>query len=200
MKELCYLGKVCRAEPSGPKARFARLDRWLPEVNLGTIALPAAQEELLLRYLRGFGPATIANFAHWAGFRVGEAQAIFAATVAHLATVEIEGLKGPYWLRKADLSALLDESERRRPAPSTAAPPKEKGRFLAGAHSKRIFRKAGWVIATVWAKGRVAGTWKDEQAECLAVLPLGEGPACRAGGGREPGRLLGAKDLELRVE
>ncbi|MFQ6117969.1 MAG: DNA glycosylase AlkZ-like family protein, partial [Candidatus Bipolaricaulia bacterium] len=95
LKELCYLGKLCHARPQGAEARFARLDRWLPGVNLEAIGLATAQRRLVLSYLRGFGPATVQDFSHWAGFRVGDARPIFEAAAEELAELKIEGLKGP---------------------------------------------------------------------------------------------------------
>lgn len=173
LKELCYLGKVCHAEPSGAEARFARLDRWLPGADLEAVDHTAAQRSFLLKYLRGFGPATVQDFAHWAGFRVGDARSVFQASAKELAEVKIEGPKGRYWVGKDDLPELLDEGEAEPPLPVRLLPQfdllllghKQKGRFLDEVHYKKIFRKAGWVSATVWADGRVVGTWSDERSE-----------------------------------
>ena len=46
LKELCYLGKVCHAEPRGVEARLVRLDCWLPKIGLETIDQATAQKEL----------------------------------------------------------------------------------------------------------------------------------------------------------
>jgi hypothetical protein len=212
LKELCYLGRVCHANSSGPEARFARLDRWLPEANLETIDLATAQRRLLLNYLHGFGPATAQDFAHWAGFRVGDARPIFAATAEKLAELKIEGLKGQYWVCKEDLPELLDEHEARLPLrllpqfDVLLLGHKEKGRFLDEVHYKRIFRKAGWISATIWAAGRVIGTWSHKQAGKrlqVAVEPFipleREELAALEEEAESLAAFLGARDLELQL-
>jgi len=212
LKELCYLGRVCHADPSGPEARFARLDRWLPEADLETIDLAMAQKRLLLGYLRGFGPATVQDFAHWAGFCVKDARPIFAAVADELVELKIEGLKGQYWVCKEDLPELLDEHEARLPL--RLLPQfdvfllghKEKSCFLDEVHYKRIFRKAGWISATIWAAGRVIGTWshkragKRMQVEAELFISLGREEFAALGEEAEGlAAFLGAQDLELKL-
>jgi hypothetical protein len=58
LKETGFLGLTVHAEPCGNKACFARLDRWLPNIDLDGINEDEARAALLRMYLRGYGPAS----------------------------------------------------------------------------------------------------------------------------------------------
>src|SRR5919198_1099014 len=59
----CMRGLACFGPMQGNETTFVRPDRWLP----GWHDLPQdqAEEELLRRYLRAHGPASVADFAQW---------------------------------------------------------------------------------------------------------------------------------------
>jgi len=51
----------------GPRPVFARRDTWLPDLRFRPRTRIKSLEELLVRYLRTFAPATLSDFAHWTG-------------------------------------------------------------------------------------------------------------------------------------
>lgn len=53
------------------------------------LTVNAAIEKLVLRYLTGFGPATIADFSKWAGIKISQVRPSWAKVVANLTTVEV---------------------------------------------------------------------------------------------------------------
>jgi hypothetical protein len=177
IRELCFSGQVIHAGPAGPEARFARVEQWLPGLDLEALTPEQAQDELLRRYLAAYGPATVRDFAYWSGYNVGDARPIVARGQLHLAQVAVEGSKEPFWLRAEDLDTLLATD------PAAPAPPRLLPRFdllLMGHAAKSrlldpdrvgdVFRAAGQVAATLLVDGRVAGTWRStRRGRALAV-------------------------------
>lgn len=73
---------LVRVPPSGTwerrrADRFALAERWVgPEPD---VAAEDAWRHLVRHYLRGFGPATVAEIANWAGVNVGVVKAVLAS-------------------------------------------------------------------------------------------------------------------------
>jgi hypothetical protein len=110
LRGLAYQGLVCHAEPTGPwyhfkDNRFAALSTWQPGIDLDAIDETEARQQLLLRYLNGYGPASVQDFAYWTGLKVREATAALDAVKQDLTSVTIRGQKGRYWLLSRDLEA-----------------------------------------------------------------------------------------------
>jgi hypothetical protein len=61
-----------------------------------TLPHDAALAELVTRYFTSRGPATVQDFVHWTGMRVGDAKAGFEAVKAQLVCETIDGQD--YWL------------------------------------------------------------------------------------------------------
>lgn len=127
-------------------------------------------EEMVLRYLGAFGPATVADVQTWSGLtRLGRV---------------IEDLR-PRLITFRDLSGkeLFDLPEAPRPDPDTPAPPRflpefdnlilshaDRTRVIADEYRKAIASRNGMVPATVLVDGFVRGTWKTERASGRARL------------------------------
>lgn len=61
VKQAGLMGLVMFGPCRGREITFARRDRWLP--SAGELAVERAEEELLRRYLGGYGPASLTDFA-----------------------------------------------------------------------------------------------------------------------------------------
>ena len=171
LKEMCYLGLIAYAE-SNAKTRFARLDHWLPHVSLEQVTEKEAQTKLLQKYLNGYGPASVQDFAYWSGITISESRKVFEETKQALEEIRVEGVKNQLWLLKDDFNKLkeIDVDEK----PSVRLLPKfdplllghkDKSRILKSEHSKQVFRPAGDVAATVLAGGYIKGTWNYKKTK-----------------------------------
>jgi hypothetical protein len=153
-----YLDLV-RVPPSGTWERrradvFALAEQWIP----GT---PPRPGQLVRRYLTGFGPATKAEIANWAGITVRELEPELAAV--DLVRHEAE-----------DGTELLDLPDLPLPDPDTPAPVRflptwdatllahaRRALILPEAFRERIFHvRMPQSIGTFLVDGQVAGTWK----------------------------------------
>ncbi|WP_030778525.1 winged helix DNA-binding domain-containing protein [Streptomyces sp. NRRL S-920] len=143
---------------------------------VGRTVEPEALRALILRYLAGFGPASVADVAQFS--MVGRA-AVREALRALDGAVEL--LQGP------DGSTLFDLPAASRPDADTPAPPRlmamwdsvllayaDRGRVIPPPYRPLVIRKNGDVLPTLLVDGHVAGVWRqvDGRIEATAFHPL----------------------------
>ena len=171
LKEMCYLGLIVYAEPNR-ETRFARLDQWLPQISLEQITEKEARTKLLLKYLHGYGPASVQDFAYWSGITVSESRKVFTNTEQSLKEIKVEGMKKKLWLLKDDFNRLegMDVNEK----PLVHLLPKfdplllghkDKSHVLKSEYLKEVFRPVGDIAATVLVDGYIKGTWNYKKTK-----------------------------------
>jgi hypothetical protein len=165
-------GRIVRARPLGTwtsgQYRWATTERWLggplPEIDHD-----AACAELLRRWLRAFGPATVKDVRWWTGWTAR----LSTATLAAVGAVEVELDDGVGHVLPDDLEPG-DEAD-----PWVALLPgldptvmgwKDRAWYL-GEQGGALFDSNGNAGPTVWANGRVVGGW-SQTAEGEIVVAL----------------------------
>jgi hypothetical protein len=157
-------------------AGFMLAEKWLGQ-KIPTEA--TALEEMVLRYLAAFGPATPADFQTWSAIR--GARPVFETLRPKLLTFGDE--------RKRE---LFDLPKAPRPDADTPAPVRflpeydnallahdDRTRIVADEHRAGVFLKNLQVVGTFLVDGFVAGTWKVERKKkdaALALSPFGPIP------------------------
>ncbi len=145
-------------------------------------------DEMVLRYLGAFGPATVKDVQTWSG-------------LTRLSEV-VERLRPRLRVfRDEHGKELFDLPDAPRPDPNTPAPPRflpefdnlilshvDRARFIANDYRKGIASKNGMVSAAVLVDGFVRGTWKTERTRRNATLVI------------EPFELLPKEDRNALVE
>jgi hypothetical protein len=149
-----YRGRIVRGPVVGRQHLFARTADWLgrqPRVDRDK-----ALAELARRYLAGFGPATDADLAYWAGLPLRDARAGLSA-IANELTQHDDGL--------VDLA-------RRAPAPAKLPQKllplwddllvgwKDKSALVGSDHVDRVFN-GGMIGPAATRAGRVVGRWSS---------------------------------------
>jgi uncharacterized protein YcaQ len=184
---------LVRVPPSGTWDRrradlFADAEQWIgPEPE---IEQAAATVELVRAYLRGFGPATVAEIANWAGLG-GD------SVSAALARLEPRRFRAEDGARLFDLPRLpLPDSK--TPAPvrflptwdATLLAHARRAQILPEEHRARVFNPSTpHSEATFLVDGRVAGTWRPD-GKRIEVEPFDRlDPAARRGLAAEAERL-----------
>lgn len=172
LKETGYEGLTIHGQPCGAEACFVRLDKWLPNLNLDTLDEGQAKEKLLLKYLNGYGPASVQDFVLWSGLMAGEAREALHNVASELEEVEIEGVNGQFWMLKKDYQTLmgmnLDEKFPARLLPkfdSFGLGHKDRTRIIRKEFMKQVFRKAGDIAATVLVNDNIVGTWRQKKTK-----------------------------------
>jgi predicted transcriptional regulator len=180
MMGLVYRGEMVFTDEPGPT--FARRDRWLPDLEWSLPDEDIARREFIRRFFYAFGPATLYDLAHWAGWRITDTRNRLAAVEDMLRPLTVEGWAG-------DFLALASDIDRLTAADPAAIPPvlligkfdalsvgwKDKTRFLDEEHYKLVYKKAAQIEATVWFSGRVAGGWRSRATKktlTVTVVPF----------------------------
>lgn len=161
----CMRGLVCFGPMRGNEATFVHPDRWLP--NWRDRPSEEAETELVRRYLRANGPATVKDFALWTYVKAADAREIWSRLEKELASVNVDGRPG--WLLREDLSSI-ERADLDRPSvrllpffDSFLLALKDKQHLVDAAHYKRVYRPQGWLSPVVLVDGRVAGVWSHER-------------------------------------
>ncbi|HEX5914286.1 MAG TPA: winged helix DNA-binding domain-containing protein, partial [Rubrobacter sp.] len=162
-------------------------------------------EDIVLRYLGAFGPATVKDVQTWSGLtRLGEV---------------VERLRPRLRVfRDESGKELFDVPDAPMPDPDIPAPPRflpefdnlilshaDRTRFIADEYRKALTSKYGMVPAAFLVDGFVRGTWKSERSRGRATQeikpfePLArEHRAALAEEGERLLRFTGAEDFEIR--
>jgi len=180
LKETAYEGLTVHAKPCDRESCFARLDQWLPNLDLQSVDEQSAQNRLLIRYLRGYGPATQQDFCLWSGMMAGDAKKALENSSHVLEKVEIEGKKGRFLLLKEDLKTLdslgLDEK-----APTCLLPKfdsillghRDRTRIIKKEYKNHVFKPMGGdIAATVLINGQVVGTWRQKKTKDALTITI----------------------------
>ncbi|MGW2563588.1 winged helix DNA-binding domain-containing protein [Streptomyces sp. NPDC001514] len=137
---------------------------------------PQALRTLILRYLAGFGPASVADVAQFAMVQRAPVRAALRALDG-----AVEQLQGP------DGGTLFDLPGASRPPAETPAPPRlmamwdsillayaDRSRVIPPAYRPLVIRRNGDVLPTLLVDGHVAGVWRpaDGGIEATAFHPL----------------------------
>jgi DNA glycosylase AlkZ-like len=156
---------ICSGPGEGGEATYVRAARWLP--GWREVPVESAEDELLTRYMKAFGPASLADFALWMGVYVRDAKAIWARAAGRLARVEVGGEEK--WLLDSD-STELERAE--RDVESVRLLPyfdsfllghKSHRNIVAEQDHGRVYRPQGWVSPVVLIGGRARGVWGHAQ-------------------------------------
>ncbi|HEY3465492.1 MAG TPA: winged helix DNA-binding domain-containing protein [Amycolatopsis sp.] len=147
---------------------YACLDEWV-DAPLS----PPSPSSLIARYLRAFGPATVADVQAWAGItRLGEVAA----------SMDLRRYRDP------DGRELIDLPELTIPDEDVPAPPgllgpfdqmilsyADRTRVISDEYRKRVITQNGLVKGTLLAGGTVRGFWelrKDRKAAVVELSPF----------------------------
>lgn len=158
MHLLCHwaqAGLICIAARRGPQPTFALLEEWTPRGR--TLSGDEALAELATTYFRAHGPATVRDFAWWAGFPLQDAQRALSLIADRLRAIVVDG--PAYWL-------LRDTPDPPSgPLPTILLPPFDE---YTVAYADRSAAADPSILSTIrhglapnlLINGRIAGTWK----------------------------------------
>ena len=164
--------------------------RWATTTDwLGELTGPAdAEAELIRRWLRTFGPATVADIKWW----LGSTLTAVRKALAHIGAVEVDLHGSPGWALPDDLDPEPDAPPWCAVLPGldvTTMGWFQRDWYL-GEHRAQVFDRNGNAGPTAWWNGRVVGGW-DQDDGARVRLQLLEDP------GRDGRRALQRRADEL---
>ena len=156
---------ICSGPNVGNESTFVRADRWVPDWK--DVPVEEAESELLIKYLTAFGPATLTDFALWAGMYIRDAKEIWALQSGNMTQVEVDGRAA--WILSSDLLEL-EEAEIEEPGvrllpffDSFLLGHKSHRNIVDERNHKRVYRAQGWISPVVLIDGRAQGVWSHLQ-------------------------------------
>lgn len=182
MWALAKRGDLCLAGKQGAERLYARRNDWFPNVSFQHFEdATRANVYLIGRYLKTYGPASVADVAHFFGAKVTVIKAIMK-DMEHLIAVRA-GERTGLWLNEEDcdlltqtvpkglwqlkLLPLWDGFLMGHKDKSLLVPEKQ--------DQKQIWRPGAYVKATVLVNGLVVATWKHQikkQGLHIELTPL----------------------------
>lgn len=157
---LAQTGLICLGPLQGKEQTFVLLEEWAPTSR--RLVREEALAELAGCYFASRGPATVADFANWAGLTLADARAGLESANRGLVSEKRDAKE--YW------SASDAPDAASRAAPGVYLLPgfdeyllgyKERGDVLAAEHANKVVPGGNGVFfPMIVVGGQVAGTWK----------------------------------------
>jgi hypothetical protein len=202
-------GIVCHGPRRGNEPTFVRADAWIPRWQ--DLSVEQAEGLLLRRYLRTFGPATVADFSLWTGMTLTNAREIWAREEAGFAPISVEGWAAT--VLREDLDELV---QARFQHPLVRLLPyfdtyllghKERDHLVATKHRSKVYRAQGWIAPVILVDGRAVAVWAHTQHGKRLSVKVSKfeslsrrivaGIQAEAG---DLGRFLGVPDVEVQID
>jgi hypothetical protein len=153
-------GLICLGPMHDKQQTFVLLDEWAP--NSRNLSREESLTELARRYFASHGPATIHDFAWWAGLTVTEARAGLEAAKPELSSETIDGKE--YWMKSDAPGHIAYDKSRVDLLPGFdeyLISYKDRGTVIAEEHAPKVVPGRNGVFRPVIVVGgRVVGTWK----------------------------------------
>ena len=162
--------KIVRGRPKGgwtsSQYRWSPMSSWLP-ASADPLGTDEARAVLAARWLRAFGPATVADLKWWSGLTLGQVRT--ALSGLDLEEVDLDGQPG--------IVLAGDAAPTRKPKPWVALLPAldstvmgwQQRAWYLGDHGKALFDTNGNAGPTVWCDGRVVGGWAQRRSGEVVV-------------------------------
>ncbi|MDG6954515.1 MAG: AlkZ family DNA glycosylase [Nitrososphaerota archaeon] len=154
-------GVYCSGPNAGTESTFVRADRWVPHWK--DVEQKEAERDLVIRYLRAFGPANTSDFATWTGMTARDAQGAWSSAEGEMAEVDVEGESGVVlWEDLSELSSASLDGPIVKLLPffdSFLLGHRSHKNIVGPSDHRHVYRQAGWVSPVLLVNGRAAGVW-----------------------------------------
>ncbi len=153
-------GLICLGPVQDKQQTFVLLDEWVPDSR--ELSREESLAELARRYFASHGPATVHDFAWWAGLTLTEARSGLEAAMPGLISEKIDGKE--YWMTSDTPGHIAYDKSRVHLLPAFdeyLLGYKDRSAVLTVEDAPRVVPgKNGVFLPTIVVGGRVVGTWK----------------------------------------
>jgi len=154
---LSQQGLLCFGPRDGKQHTFTLLEEWVPTAR--TLERDAALGELARRYFSSHGPATVQDFAWWAGLTVTDARTGLESAKPALERARVDGRE--FWFAgsspargKSEVAFLLP------PWDEFTVAYRDRSDILDPKYAKRVNAGGGVLSPVIVVRDGVVGTWK----------------------------------------
>ncbi len=114
--------------------------------------------DVLSRYFRYYGPASLADFSHWAGLPQGVAKRAISTSHERFATFTCEDRE--YFTHGEPAGIVADDVFLLGKFDPLFVSYRHKDWIIPATLQKQVWRNAGWVEAVIVDTGKAVGTWR----------------------------------------
>lgn len=179
VQNLGFEGELVRTRPVGTwvsgEYAWSATKAWLPGGFVDhQISAREGSATLADRYVRAFGPVTTQDLQWWAGWTGGQTAQALADISAVAVTIDGELAAVPAWLHPEDTDIEPDVDPWATLLPSldpTVMGWKDRTWYVGihGAFGKTLFDRNGNAGNSVWANGKVIGTYAHQKDRSVVV-------------------------------
>src|SRR5262249_21244820 len=176
-------GLICHGPGDAGETTFIRVDQWLTrdqglKKQAEQLAEDEARRKLLLKYLGAYGPASLTDYAHWAGLPMAQVKPLRELVADEVVEINVDG--NNCLLLRLDLKALRTAQADRGPDSVRLLPHfdpyllahRAKDHLLSARHYKLVYRNQGWISPVVLVNGSIAGTWSYERQATRTLIKI----------------------------
>ncbi|HEU5071022.1 MAG TPA: winged helix DNA-binding domain-containing protein [Verrucomicrobiae bacterium] len=165
---LAQQGVICFGPREAKQHTFVLLDEWLPAAK--PVEREVGLAELARRYVTSHGPATLADFAGWAGLRAADARDGVDGAASALERVAMNNKV--YWLprRTAPATPAVAQGHLLPGFDEFVLGYKDREAVLEARHAAKIIPgNNGMFMPTIAVAGRIAGTWQRTLKKSVTI-------------------------------
>jgi hypothetical protein len=157
LNHAALLGLICFGPWRGKEDTFVLMDEWLSATR--SLTRDKALAEIALRYFRSHGPATVQDFAWWAGLTAGDARLALEGAESQLQQTTINDQT--HWMHN-------ESAATRNPSPDVQLLAgfdeyllgyTDRAYQMQAMHNRRVIHSNGIFHPTVVVDGQIVGTW-----------------------------------------
>ena len=174
LKPSAYRGELSFGPGQGQNATFMNPKVWMNTWE--PVEPKLAQQEMVRRYLRAYGPATSDDFAFWWGCGKTQAKKLFQSLAEELEEVEVEGWQAFALRATLPLIQSVEPVEKIHLLPLfdayTIGVPRGCEPLLAQAYKRQVFNLQGWTFAVILVNGSIQGLWNYKLRRSQIVVKV----------------------------
>jgi hypothetical protein len=176
---LCYLNDD--SEFGREKRLYGKTQHSYPEVTEdGQLSTEAAVRDLVDRFFRGYGPATVADAIWWSGLPKRDIERALSSLGSEVCPIALRGTDEIFWLRTDDLDQLhrfkLPTEDwivfLAHEDPSLKGYFSSRNRYVDMKHYDLLFNPIGESRPSILLNGRIVGTWELDRRTVAAKTSL----------------------------
>lgn len=164
--DLVFTGQACHAERKGNQGCFAHREYWLPNLEWNPPTALAARQWLAEQYFQTYGPATLQDFAYWAGAKVAVMRVVLKSLEDKLVAIDYQGQT--HWIWHTALEQLQQTPPKNSEWSTRLLyrfdplllPHKDKSWLIEEQYYKSVWKKSAVIDPVILIAGQIKGTWK----------------------------------------
>ena len=166
---LSQQGLLCFGPRDGKQQTFTLLEEWVPTAR--SLERDAALGELARRYFTSHGPATVQDFAWWAGLTITDARTGLESAKAALGSADVTGRE--FWFAASRLAkGKTDAAYLLPPWDEFTVAYRDRSDILDPKFATRVNAGGGMLSPVIVVRGGVVGTWKRTiKKDVVTVTP-----------------------------